>query len=336
MGSVDVAIIKCPSIMILNRVLRSLLGKIRVLARRVLGRRGTYILRNLISDLAFYSGITSKPTGRSEGISAIVVTSNDEDYIVPSLLSIKDLVNEYIVVDSSWDSTPNKLEELASEGLNIKIYNTCSGSLAVRKNIALSKASYKWILHWEADYIAFDSMPHVISDTLSRLNPSRYYLIYWPWIRMCVDIYHTCRDPLHIEHWLFTYHEKLRYETLEVDGRPFESLIAPLHIYKTIFIRKPLGLHLTRARSPERTALNYLFWKYRSEYEELKCNSPEELKEWVLEKALEEFKTRDLRAIGIKILESMASENLPKYVYEEGYPSILMKHIRGTSERGEK
>lgn len=93
------------------------------LVRKILGRKGTFLLRSIVSSISYGLGIYeyADSTGRDEGISAMVCPYNEEDWVEPSLLSIKDLVDEYIVVDSSTDRTPLIINEIKREyGLNIK------------------------------------------------------------------------------------------------------------------------------------------------------------------------------------------------------------------------
>ncbi len=167
----------------------------RAIARRLLVRRGTFTLRNTTSTLAFYIGFRDDPRIRPQGISAMVALYNEEDWIEPSLLSIKDLVDEYIVMDSSNDNTPNIIKRLREEhGLNIKYHWIPPGNLAHIRNSILARANYRWILHWDGDFIMKEDSVSFIKSLLEGLDPRRHYLIYWPWITLCGDIYHTCGE----------------------------------------------------------------------------------------------------------------------------------------------
>lgn len=87
------------------------------------------------------------------------------------MLSIKDLVDEYIVVDSSTDNTPEIIKQVAREhGLNVKIYRIPWDDLVKARNIALKESSYKWILHWDGDFIATDNMLSFIEDFVTSLG----------------------------------------------------------------------------------------------------------------------------------------------------------------------
>jgi len=135
---------------------------LRVLVRKILGRKLTFKLRNTVSEIAFRFKAVPPATSinREDGISTTTCTMNEEDWIEPSLLSIKDLVDEYIVIDSSSDRTPEIIRRTAEEhGLNLKMKKIPPGDLAKAKNLALKLSNYKWILSWDADFIARENMP---------------------------------------------------------------------------------------------------------------------------------------------------------------------------------
>ncbi len=299
---------------------------VRVLARKLLGRRGVFALRKLLSSISLTLGFI-KPAnthGRKEGISAIVCTLNEADWVEPSLLSVKDLVNEYIVMDSSIDETPNIIMRLSKEyGLNIKLFRVPPGNIVKTRNEALKHVSYRWVLIWDADFIAKPEMPKVIKDLIGRLNDKCYYLIYWPHIQLCGDLHHLCPNPLHIEHWMYTWSPYIRYEWV---GR-FDSLHAPVHIYQAVMIRKPLSFHLARVRSPQRIALNSIWWRFREEFN--KVESWEEFLKLAKRKALKVFGTDDLEAIGKELIKKHVSR-LRKYdknTYGD-YPPILKEYVK--------
>jgi hypothetical protein len=50
-----------------------------VLGRRLLGRRGTFLLRNFLAELNFVFGSYEDPRSGPFGVSAMVCTYNEED-----------------------------------------------------------------------------------------------------------------------------------------------------------------------------------------------------------------------------------------------------------------
>ncbi len=299
----------------------------RLLIRKLLGRRLTFFIRNIVSEIAFHLGYYeyADTTGRENCISAMVCTYNESDWIEPSLLSIADFVEEYIVVDSSFDETPQIIENLRKEkGLNIVLLRTKPGNLVEARNLALKRSSCKWILHWDADFIAREDMAYTLRNIIDSLDPKKHYLIYWPHIALCADLNHVCSPPLHIEHWLFTWSKSLRYQWV---GK-YDSLIAPLHLYKVIFIEKPLSIHLRTVRSPARYAFKIIWWRFR---EEFNLASMKGLDIWSLaiEKAKKIYGIPDLETLGRKLIDE-ERRRLQKFdprIYGE-LPRILVDYAR--------
>lgn len=303
-----------------------LLKKLRVFARRLLGRKGTFLLRNTISTLFVDLGLVEKASsiGKDDCVSAMVLTYNDPDWLEPSILSVKDLVYEYVVVDSSTDETPKILMELRDTyNLNMRIVRLPPGDLVKARNTGLNNVSCRWVLIWDADFIAKPELVTEIKRLIAQLDNKYYYLVYWPMIKICGDLFHVCRDVYHIEHWLYTWSPKLRYE--EIDGH--DSLIAPLTMYRAIMISKPLGYHIVDVRNPKRIAIKHLVWKKPWLREYLaKGYSIEEVAKL---KAREIYGTDDLEEIGRRIMRKEA-EKLPVYdksVFGD-YPEILKRYVR--------
>ena len=298
----------------------------RVIARRILGRRGVFLLRNVLSEISFGLGFYSGPLseGREFGVSAMVCTYNEEDWVVPALLSVRDLVDEYVVVDSSTDRTPELINELREEeGLSIRMTRIPPGDLARARMIAIKNARYSWILHLDADFVYFDWSPKYIRGFIEGLDRRRHYLLYWPLILLCGDLKHMCKEAHHVEHWLFTYSSKLTYKYLYIDGTSFEHLIAPVYLYKALMIDKPMGLHLTSVRKPFKVAYKHLWYLYRDEFQKWSRAGGDPV-ELARKKALELYGTDNLEEVGRRIISEQVSK-LPEYKGE--YPSILLKYL---------
>jgi len=296
-----------------------------VFGRKLLGRWGTYLFRNIMAELNFMLGSYEDPRSRPFGVSAMVCTYNEEDWVVEALLSAKELVDEYVVIDSSTDRTPELIMELKDEGLNIRLYRIPPGDLSIARTLAIKEAKYRWILYLDADFIFYDWAPKYLRNFIESLDERKHYLIYWPWIGLCGDLRHKCgENPLHMERWLFTYSSKLKYRNLYVGKKPMEHLIAPLRLYKMIIINKVLGLHLGGVRKPSRLAIKHLWWMFRDEYqrEVAKGVNPEE---FFRRKAIEVYGTEDLEGIGKKIIDNWI-KSLP--LYDGEYPTLLLKFLR--------
>jgi len=302
-----------------------------VLGRRLLGRRGTFLLRSIASELAFRVGLYERAdeTGREDGISAMVCTLNEEDWVVPSLVSVEDLVDEYVVVDSSTDRTPELVERLKEErGLNARLFKIPPGSLTAAKNLAIKEARHKWILHWDADFVAFESMPKRVKEIVESLDARRHYLVYWKYLTFCGDLAHLCSNPYHVEHWLFTYSSKIRCEDLDFGrGIVMDALVAPLRLYKAVYVDEVLGVHLAYVRRPERLAAKLLLGQRRKELKEAVARGAS-FDEALRASARKAYETEDLREAGLRIIAEMTSK-LPKY--EGPLPKILLDYASKSS-----
>lgn len=298
---------------------------LRIFARKLLGRKLTFKLRNTVSEMAFRLKVIPPATSidKEEGISATTCTMNEEDWIEPSMLSIKDLVDEYVVVDSSSDRTPEIIRRTAEEyGLNLKMQRIPPGDLAKAKNLALKLSNYKWILSWDADFIAKEDMPKYLKNLVDELDSNRYHLIYWPQICLDGDLFHqNPKMRLHIEHWLFTYSSKLRYQKL----KQYEILLAPLTYYKTIYIKEPLSFHLRTVRNPIRLLYKHLWYRIRDE----KLDEKMSLDEYVHMKIKELYGTSDLNEAA-NIYFKEYTKRLDKYNREVfgDYPRILKEYVK--------
>jgi len=307
-----------------------------VLARRILGRRSTFLLKNIISGLAYYTGLYeyADSTGRGNGVSALMCTYNEEDWVEPAVLSIKDLVDEYVVVDSSSDRTPMIVEELAeSYGLRVKLIRIPPGDFVAARITALKNSSYKWLMPLDADMVLYEYAVDIIRDLIKGLNSRRHYLIYWKYLLLCGDLHHVCgSNPYHVEHWLFTYSSKLSYKYLDYGGGIyFDTLIAPLRLYKPVFINRVLGVHLTSVRSPEKLAVKHIRLRHRKELLE-SLNKGISIDEALVKLARQVYGVDNLRELGEKLLRETL-EKLPKYNEEEfgPLPKALIEYLKKKS-----
>ncbi|MEM4912833.1 MAG: glycosyltransferase family 2 protein [Desulfurococcaceae archaeon] len=305
-----------------------------VLARRFLGRRGTFLLRTVLSELTYRMGFFyeyADSVGRKNGISAVMCLYNEEDWVKPAMLSLKELVDEYVVVDSSSDRTPLIVREVAEEhGLNLKLIRIPPGSLAEAKLTGLKNSSYKWILFHDGDMVLYEWAPKIIHEVVESLNPRRHYLVYWKYLLMCGDVHHVCGDePYHIEHWLVTYSQKLKYKYLDYGGGVYmETLIAPLRLYKPILVDRVLGVHLAYVRSPEKIALKHIRLQYRKRLLEY-TSSGVSAEEAVVRIAREVYNAQSLRELGERLIKDMVSK-LPRYdeAKHGPLPRVLLDYLK--------
>ncbi|BES82371.1 hypothetical protein PABY_19380 [Pyrodictium abyssi] len=207
------------------------------------------------------------------------------------------------------------------------------GDLVKARNLGLREARYRWILIWDADFVADEKLVKTIREIIEVTDRKLYYLVYWPFIRFCGDIYHLCPNPMHVEHWLYTWSRKLKY----VEIRNTESLIAPVHMYKVVYIREPLGYHFCDVRKPERLFFKHVWWKYKGIVDRLLQEDVEKAFEFAKKVAKDEYGASDLYEAGIKYMKTLIARlepyderkfgPLPQKVIEHYNKKILHKII---------
>lgn len=94
-------------------------------------------------------------------ISAYILTKNEEKYIRRCLESIKDVVDEIIIVDGySVDKTVEICKEYTD-----KIYlHKFSGSFAEERTFAVGKTKYEWVLQIDADETLSEKLRNVLRN----------------------------------------------------------------------------------------------------------------------------------------------------------------------------
>lgn len=162
-------------------------------------------------------GLIKKPRFHEEGISVVIPVKDEEEWIEPCILSVQDLADEIIVVDSSTeDDTTKIVERLASRNHKIRhilFYYNAPNSFALACHIGLVAARFKWVFKWDADFIAKSS--DAIKDWRDRimsLDKNRYYVIEVPRINLEGDLFHQPKDcPFgNYEGRIFTWSPELK------------------------------------------------------------------------------------------------------------------------------
>ena len=99
---------------------------------------------------------------------------NEVDWIIPSILSIKDIADEIVIVDNgSTDGTYEIVEKMASEEKNlIRLWQRPDLDHCSLSNFALDQARYRWIFRWDGDMVALRAArrQHVVGERKSRLS----------------------------------------------------------------------------------------------------------------------------------------------------------------------
>ena len=286
------------------------------------------LLKQIFREILSYStylNIIPKPSFRKDGISAIVRVYNEREYIEASLNSIKDFVNEIIVVDTgSNDDSIDILNELSHKISHLKVFNYYNRNLWEFSNFALSKTSYKWILKWDADFIAIEENENWFSEFkkwLYKLDNNRYYYINPTLIELMGDFHHqfyNVKFRKDIE--IFTYSEEIKYVSIErwiENPIKIENCNKKLHVkmeavkipkfYKILEYNRPIGFHLN-IKSAERHLEGYFYLQWLAEKE----NTKEDIYSYMIRKIKEEWNISDIK-LAAKFYMNYLIKNLEPY-----------------------
>jgi glycosyltransferase involved in cell wall biosynthesis len=210
-------------------------------------------------------GIVEKPTDKEDGISVFIRLKDEEDWIRYSILSIKDFADEIIVGDNgSEDKSVEIVETLINEGLNIKLYKCQYMRINELTDFLLKKASYRWIMKWDADFVARTTGKYSIVNLrkkLMNMDRKRYYLIMLSHICLAGDLFHQNPDELtHTEEYIYTNSDYLTF----IHPGTCESLKSPKY-YTVIKFDGYYSFHVD-VKSPDRMLVR----KYWFDWMELK------------------------------------------------------------------
>jgi glycosyltransferase involved in cell wall biosynthesis len=144
-------------------------------------------------------GLVAKPENRQNGISAIVRIRGEEEWIKPSILSIRNFADEIIVLDNGASLQTLKILNELKGDLGHKIQSTTCKDLNLYElsNLGLTMASFRWCIRWDADFVAHTSGKGDIANLhkyLLGLDPRRYYLVYLPAVELAGDLFHQFPD----------------------------------------------------------------------------------------------------------------------------------------------
>ena len=293
--------------------------------RRILGPSLFNFVRNTIVDLAFSLKLVppANELNKPDGISALVRVRNEEWWIEPSLLSIKDLVEEYVVIDSSTDNTTKIVEEVKREhDLNITHIIDFGEDIVKLSNKALKNTKFRWVLRWDGDFVASEEMTPAIKNLIGGFDNRKNYVVYWPHICLDGDLFHQKAPALHVEHWLWSYTPKATFIKIP---REYEYLNIPFYIVKRIRIDKPLSFHLRTVKPPERI----LVGKYWGELLKNDLEGKVNLEQYVKKRIHEEYHVNSIEEaakINLKgLFKGLSSYDKEKFC---DYPPILKEYAK--------
>ena len=279
-------------------------------------------------------GLVKPPPNRPNGISAVVRSCNDE-WIEFSLRSIRDFTDEIIVVDASTDDTPAKVRELAEKeipkirlihlSLPLDMLMGDTETYTYHSNIGLRYAKYRWVVIWDADFIAYTSGPNSImglKEILLNLDPKLYYRVNIGFLYLDGDFFHIGPLGFRIrrEVFAFTWAPHVKF----YDAGRFELIKFPSY-YRRIIIPKIYAVHLVTVKN----ARYLLYRKYWTDWrEERDFQRFPTIQEYVRYRLKEDYNI-DSEEEGIKRVFAELASNLIKCDYlKENCPEVLRDEIK--------
>ena len=213
-------------------------------------------------------GLTERPISKPNGISVFMRAKNEEDWIKYSILSIRDFADEIIIGDNgSEDNSAEIVEQLIQQGLKIKFYKCPHMKIDELTNFLLKQATYRWIMKWDADFVARTTGEYSISklrQKLLNMNRNRYYLLELSHICLSGDLDHQNPDELtHKEEYIYTNSDRLTF----VHPGTCESLKSPKY-YTVIKLAGHYSFHIDVKSADRMFARTYWFdWMQLKDYE---------------------------------------------------------------------
>lgn len=150
----------------------------------------------------------SDKLGRRDGISLLVVSRN-EPWLDLSLRSVKDYVNEIVLVDASDGLWRSEVDGIASR-FGVRLFRIGT-DYKTQTREALLKSRYKWLLRWDGDFVALPKQISQLKQFTENSDPAEYYGLSLVINNLELNPFHF--DPgllrRHSEKYLFSYSPRL-------------------------------------------------------------------------------------------------------------------------------
>lgn len=192
---------------------------------KTLASRLSSCVRSVYS-LAPLLGIVPRPDNRPNGISAMVRVRGEEEWVEPCLLSIREFADEILVLDNGTAPETHDALERARDALGglCRLERCPDLDLFHLSNLGLAKARFRWMIRWDADFVAHTSGAGDIRHLrryLLELDPRHYYLVYVTAAEVAGDLFHQFPDlRLRGDGQVHTASVRVRYVPVRQTLRP--------------------------------------------------------------------------------------------------------------------
>ncbi len=154
-------------------------------------------VRSLCS-LAPLAGLVGRP-GRPNGVSAIVRVQGEEEWLEPCLRSIRGFADEIVVLDNGASPETRRILEAVRPALGslLRVEERPHLDLFAMSNFGLAASRFRWVIRWDADFVAHTSGAgdiRALRQFLLQLDPRRYYLVRVGAVEVAGDLFHQFPD----------------------------------------------------------------------------------------------------------------------------------------------
>jgi len=177
-------------------------------------------------------GLVPRPPDRPNGISAVVRVRGEEEWLEPCLRSIEAFADEIIVLDNgAAPATAASLARVRDHlGARLRVDHCPELDLFALSNRGLDTARLRWVVRWDADFVARTEGEHDIRrlrEFLLALDRRLYHVVYLPAAEVAGDLAHQFPDRrIRVDGAVHTASASARYVAVERD-LPLASLPYP-------------------------------------------------------------------------------------------------------------
>ncbi|MGA7923540.1 MAG: hypothetical protein WCA77_06150 [Thermoplasmata archaeon] len=214
-------------------------------ARRVLGHWAGATARSIVAPL---HALTHHRENFRPGISANIVTRNDP-WFPESVASIREYVQEFVIVDSSTAPYHERNERLLDAWkLPDLVYRHEPLDIFEARRLASSLTTRSWALRWDADIVATQRISELFR-LLEGLPAHRYYYeVFFPLLNVASTLDRVSTQTYQVEAWLYSSSRKFSHQLRHLyTGEPGQTdePHVPL-FYRKLYLNEVYGIHLAR------------------------------------------------------------------------------------------